>query len=121
MSDYKTVFPETEVAVKRFRALVDSCYFNAKTDDDRAVITNISGLVRVLQQDVFGWYSRELDHWARAARDAEDARDEELDKRLDAECTADGLAAELAEAQAHVLRLQAEVEGLQSQLRGGAA
>lgn len=72
------VFPETEVAMRRFRELVDRYYFDAKSDDDRAVIANITGLTRVLQQDVFAWYARELDHWARAARDAEEARDEAL-------------------------------------------
>lgn len=72
-----TVFLETEMAVQRFRELVDRYYFDAKSDDDRAVISNITGLVRELQ-GVHGWFARELDHWARAARDAEDARDEAL-------------------------------------------
>ncbi|MEW2483612.1 hypothetical protein AB0876_28900 [Mycobacterium sp. NPDC049093] len=73
-----STFPEAEMAVRRFRELVDRYYANADTDDQRTVIANIAGLTRVLQNDVFGWYARELDHWARAARDAEEARDEAL-------------------------------------------
>lgn len=67
-------FPEAELAVQRFAELVDRYYFDSD-EDTRTVITNITGLTRSMG-DVFAWYARELDHWARAARDAEAARDD---------------------------------------------
>lgn len=94
MSDVQTL-------VDRLRSLVCRYYQNAD-EPTKDAISNLTGIYARLS-DVVVAQARELDHWARAARDAEDARDEaqRLYERADDENS----------------RLNAEVEELRSQVR----
>lgn len=67
MSDVQTL-------VDRLNKLVNN-YYEGADEDAKAVISNLTGIYARLS-DVVVAQARELDHWARAARDAEDARDE---------------------------------------------
>lgn len=67
---------EVETLLDRIDALV-SRYYHHADEETRAVITNLTGIHR-LMADLIVAQARELDHWARAARDAEEARDEAL-------------------------------------------
>lgn len=102
MSDVQTL-------VDRLNKLVSN-YYEGADEDTKAVISNLTGIYARLS-DVVVAQARELDHWARAARDAEEQRDEaqRLYERADDENA----------------RLNAELEELRSQVRvltqGGAA
>lgn len=63
--------------LQRIDALVSRYYSNAD-EDTKAVISNLTGIYARLS-DVVVAQARELDHWARAARDAEEQRDEALE------------------------------------------
>jgi hypothetical protein len=67
---------DTKRLVRHLDSLV-SHYYHHAGEDTRVVITNLTGIYRYLS-DVVAAQARELDHWARAARDAEDERDEAL-------------------------------------------
>lgn len=117
---------DVETLIDRIDALV-SRYYHHADEETRAVITNLTGIHR-LMADLIVAQALEREHWAAEARDAVEARDEERDKRLDAESVAEGLADELRQAErylaandADIARLNAHIEGLESQLRGGAA
>lgn len=67
---------DIETLVDRINGLVSS-YYHVADEDTRVVITNLTGIYHELARVVVA-QARELDHWARAARDAEEARDEAL-------------------------------------------
>ncbi|UVT31484.1 hypothetical protein SEA_SEJANUS_52 [Mycobacterium phage Sejanus] len=69
--------------LQRVDALVQRYYANAD-EDTRAAISNLSGIYRGLA-DALAAQSRELDHWAHAARDAEAERDEALTRQQELE------------------------------------
>lgn len=68
---------DVETLVHRISCLA-SRYFSNADEPTKDAISNLTGIYARLS-DVVAAQARELDHWARAARDAEDARDEALE------------------------------------------
>ena len=107
--------------------LTVSYIHGAATEDDRAALTNLAGIYDGAT-NVLRRMAREFQHWATDARDARNELAEESELRAMAEDRAEDaladnkvLALEIAEMGRENSRLKAEVEGLQAQLRGGAA
>ncbi|MFV8173369.1 hypothetical protein [Mycolicibacterium peregrinum] len=69
MSDVQTVLDRIDALVSR--------YYHHADEETRAVITNLTGIHR-LMADLIVAQAREREHWATEARNAEEARDEAL-------------------------------------------
>lgn len=67
---------DVETLVDRIDALV-SRYYHHADEETRAVITNLTGIHR-LMADLIAAQAVEREHWATEARNAEEARDEAL-------------------------------------------
>lgn len=69
MSDVQTVLDRIDALVSR--------YYHHADEETRAVITNLTGIHR-LMADLIAAQAVEREHWATEARNAEEARDEAL-------------------------------------------
>lgn len=110
---------DVQALAQRIDDLVSHCWHRAD-EDTRTVISNLTGIYAMLS-DVVAAQARELHHWAQAAQDAEEARDEARGRASDMEAENSVLAMEILDANAESSRLKAENEGFRSQLRGGVA
>ncbi|MEW2478685.1 hypothetical protein AB0876_03765 [Mycobacterium sp. NPDC049093] len=92
MSDVQTVLDRIDALVSR--------YYHHADEETRAVITNLTGIHR-LMADLIVAQAVERDHWATEARNAVEARDE-----ADEECAVAEEQASDALADNHVLALE---------------